>query len=140
MYDTSLHSTQRNVAISNGNNKANELFCGTRASLEDTVIAHLVALEILSKELLVSEKRRFLGPLIISSPSPLLNRSYTNKDANEARLYKSLQWSLPKQIYRVYDSSNAWQKLNISPLWNFERLVTDFEDGINLETIQNGLY
>ena len=140
MYDTSLHSTQRNVAISNGNNKANELFCGTRASLEDTVIAHLVALEILSKELLVSEKRRFLGPLIISSPSPLLNRSYTNKDANETRLYKSLQWSLPKQIDRVYDSSNAWQKLNISPLWNFERLVTDFEDGINLETIQNGLY
>ena len=66
--------------------------------------------------------------------------SYTKKDANETRLYKSLQWSLPKQIHRIYDSSNAWQELNIPPVWNFQRLVTDFEDGINLETIQNGLY
>ena len=139
-YDTNLHSTQRNVAISNGNNKANELFCGTRASLEDTVIAHLVALEKMSNEFLASEKRRLIGPIIISSLSPLLQKSCTTTDANQTKLYKSLQWALPKQICRIYDSTNAWQKLNISETWSFQRLVTEFEDGINLEVIKNGLY
>ena len=69
LYDTGAKPSERKVQKSNGNTKANEMLCGTRASLEDTVLAHLVALDRLKKEKEVSGENNKIGPLIISSIS-----------------------------------------------------------------------
>ena len=44
VFDTSANPSERSIKNPNGNVKANEMLCGLRASLEDTVMAHLVTL------------------------------------------------------------------------------------------------
>eukprot|EP00438_Fugacium_kawagutii_P013963 Skav202191 [mRNA] locus=scaffold191:1710:2990:- [translate_table: standard] len=133
-------------ALSNGNVKANELLCGTRASLEDMVMAHLLALVKLTLE------PQTLGPLIVSSPSPLLEtdllragdegKDTSTKDvfSNGAkRMYEALGWTFPA-LGRILDSRPTWQSLKWQPSWSFDRLVEDFEGGASLELIRDGAY
>ena len=140
VYDTGAKPLERKVQKSNGNTKANEMLCGTRASLEDTVLAHLVALDRLKKEKEVSGENNKIGPLIISSISPLLSNAFDDSIATNSHLYKSLGWSLPVHISRIYDSSNSWKVLEMSPKWNFERLMREYEEGTHIEVIQEGRY
>jgi nucleoside-diphosphate-sugar epimerase len=140
VFDTGAKPSERKVHKSNGNTKANEMLCGTRASLEDTVLAHLVALDRLKKEKEVSGENNKIGPLIISSISPLLSNSFDVSIASTSHLYKTLGWSLPVHISRIYDSSNSWKVLEISPQWSFKRLVREYEEGKHIEVILEGRY
>ena len=141
VYDTGVKPSERSILTTNGNVKANEILCGTRASLEDTVLAHLVALDRLSDEQKMTiGSNSIIGPLIISSISPLLCNSFDMSVAKDSRLYKECTWTHPNRVCRIYDSTNSWKRLNICPKWNFQRLVREFSQGTNVEIVQEGHY
>lgn len=141
-YDTSVDPSQRSSGLTNGNVKANELLCGTRASLEDMIMAHLLSLVKIG-----CESSHTLGPLIVSAPSPLLEKNGCSRCSeakllcsNEAkRMYEALGWTFP-HLGRVLDSRHTWQSLNWQPRWSFQQLVQDFESGTNLDLIRDGSY
>ena len=137
-YDTSVDPEDRSSKLSNGNVKANELLCGTRASLDDMIMAHLIALV----KIATAEKREVLGPLIVSAPSPLLVHENLESEFFIAAksMYQALGWSFPQHIGRILDSRETWQSLSWQPTWDFGSLVSDFSTGANLETIRNGSY
>ena len=141
LYDTGAKPSSRNVQNSNGNTKANEMLVGRRASLEDVIMSHLVALDTLSKTKTSLNGNVIIGPLIISSISPLLKSSLENFIAPYRQLYESLDWSFPDHISRVYDSTNSWKVLSYTPKWDFARLWEDYKKGQNLkENIELGRY
>ena len=141
-FNTAIGQSGRGVqSLSNGNFKANEILCGTRASLEDTVIAHLVALKKLgTDEKNSADCKSVIGPLIISAISPLLSNSFDVSLIKDSSLYKKCLWTPPSSTSRIYDSINSWKQLHICPKWNLHRLLTDYEQKINVEIIQNGYY
>jgi len=130
-YDTGVKTLCRNIQKTNGNVKANEILCGTRASLEDTVIAHLIALTRMTKAKSIPHENKLIGPLIISAISPLLTDTFDVSVVSNGQLYTSRGWSLPEQISRVYDSTNSWKILNYTPKWDFKRLM-EHEDVMNI--------
>jgi len=71
-------------------------------------------------------KNTVIGPLIISSISPLLRNSLQNFIAPYNNLYESLGWSLPDHISRIYDSTDSWAELNYTPKWDFIRLFNNY--------------
>ena len=140
VYDTGADPASRSIQKTNGNVKANEMLCGTRASLEDMIISHLVALERLTRNETKLEGNRVIGPLIISSISPFLNTSFDISIASNSQPYQKLGWSLPDRITRIYDSRNTWKILDYTPKWDFMRLVKYYDNGDNLMNIQEGRY
>ena len=141
VFDTGAKASTRIVQKTNGNIKANEMLCGTRATLEDMIISHLVALDRLSKNKTNLKRNTIIGPLIISSISPLLTKSLENFIAPYSNFYESLGWSLPDHISRIYDSTNSWKALNYTPKWDFIRLFNDFNhDPISKVVIKDGHY
>ena len=140
MFDTGIDPSSRNIQKTNGNTKANEMLCGTRASLEDTVLSHLIAIDRLSKNNTICPGNEKLGPLIISSISPLLSNSFDISIASKSQLYKDLDWSPPDCVSRIYDSTNSWKILNCTPKWDFMRLIREYEEEKKVMDIQNGHY
>jgi len=135
-----MDPSQRSSRLTNGNVKANELLCGTRASLEDMIMAHLLSLVKIAE----CESTHTLGPLIVSAPSPLVEKNRCSEAkllcSDEAkRMYEALGWTFP-HLGRVLDSRHTWQSLNWQPRWSFEQLVQDFEGGANLDLIRDGSY
>ena len=139
-FDTVAKPSDRNKKGCNGNTKANEMLKGVRSSLEDMVMAHLVALVRISTNTENLHKIQKIGPLIVSSISPLLYNAFSTSLATASNLYKTLVWSLPDNIRRVYDSRGTWEVLDWSPRWDFERLIIDFDERKNVEIIKEGRY
>lgn len=139
-YDTSVDKTHRSSAGSNGNIKANELLAGTRASLEDMIMAHLLALAHLANA--PTTHREILGPLLVSAASPLLQDESCVPDPTDAvrRLYVNLGWSLPERFGKIIDSRETWKRLDWQPRWSMERLHSDIEKNVNRELIESGCY
>ena len=145
-----MEASQRSSKMSNGNVKANELLYGTRCSLDDMIMAHLLSLVKIGC-VDASSGRQVLGPLIISAPSPMLpllegqigELSGWEETLPEAyrRMYAAFGWSFPEKISgRILDSRPTWQCLNWKPRWDFQRLVQDFQDDVHLDFIQDGIY
>jgi len=146
----------RSVLKSNGNVKANEVLLGTRASLDDIVLAHLVALVVvyrtkvaaIDKEAVLGNDvakapRTLIGPLMISAVSPLVDGSSSDVDlclAEKTYFYKSLSWSMPTRISRLYDSRDTWEVLGLSPRWDFDELKRKLDDPLRRDVIIDGLY
>lgn len=156
-YDTSVEASQRSSKLSNGNVKANELLYGTRCSLDDMIMAHLLSLVKIGC-VDASSGRQVLGPLIVSAPSPMLpllegqmgemsdisGSSEESLPEAASRMYAAFGWSFPesfgRKTGRILDSRPTWQCLNWKPTWDFQRLVQDFQDDIHLDIIQEGIY
>lgn len=155
-YDTSVEASQRSSKLSNGNVKANELLYGTRCSLDDMIMAHLLSLVKIGC-VDASSGRQVLGPLIVSAPSPMLpllegqmgamsdKSGWSEETLPEARrMYAAFGWSFPesfgRKTGRILDSRPTWQCLNWKATWDFQRLVQDFQDDIHLDIIQEGIY
>ena len=122
------------------------MLCGTRASLEDMVLSHLVAVDRLKNKTSLTGNV-VIGPLIISSVSPLLNNSDCSiavdsgvSIAAKSQLYKGFGWSLPDRISRIYDSTNSWKTLGFTPKWDFNRLIKEYNTEENAVNIQYGRY
>ena len=146
VYDTGADPSSRKIKKTNGNTKANEMLCGTRASLEDMVLSHLVAVDRLKNKTSLTGNV-VIGPLIISSVSPLLNNSDCSiavdsgvSIAAKSQLYKGFGWSLPDRISRIYDSTNSWKTLGFTPKWDFHRLIKEYNTEENAANIQYGRY
>jgi len=152
-YDTSVEASQRSSKLSNGNVKANELLYGTRCSLDDMIMAHLLSLVKIGC-VDASSGRQVLGPLIVSAPSPMLpllegqmgdmsDISWEETLPEARRMYAAFGWSFPENFGRsgrILDSRPTWQCLNWKPAWDFQRLVQDFQDDIHLDIIHEGMY
>ncbi|CAE7390765.1 unnamed protein product, partial [Symbiodinium sp. CCMP2456] len=137
-YDTSVDKTHRSSAGSNGNIKANELLAGTRASLEDMIMAHLLALAHLANAPITH--REILGPLVVSAACPLLQGESCVPEPTDAvrRLYKNLGWTLPERFGKIIDSRETWKRLAWQPRWSIGRLLSDIDKNVNRELIESG--
>ena len=111
-----------------GNVSANEMLRGTRIALEDLIHAHLVALAKLYKPGSVCG-RVLVGPLLLSSISPLLSSMEYVAAAKKSVMYQDLHWRIPAMnTGRLYDSRPCWKCLDIVPEWDFECLCRRWEE------------
>ena len=135
-FDTATN-TAKSIEVSNGNAKANEIIYGTRASLEDVILSHLIALDKISGREMCNE---VIGPLIISSISPLLSSPTDVSFVTNSKLFKTLGWSFPERVSRIYDSTSSWKALNFTPKWDFNRLSVEYFNCDCTQMILDGLY
>ncbi|CAK0850877.1 unnamed protein product [Prorocentrum cordatum] len=148
-YDTSAAPEDRAANDPDGRVKALELLCGTRASLEDVLIAHVAALSRVCGTWSTSTQpapvQAVRGPLIVSAISPLVDiaaQGVCTSSVEGARdMYESLGWALPdKRCGRVLDSRKTWEALELTPKWNFERLVKAWRSARDGAAIKSGQY
>jgi len=57
-----------------------------------------------------------------------------------SKLFKTLGWSFPERVPRIYDSASSWKALNFTPKWDFNRLSVEYFNGDCTQVIQDGLY
>ena len=131
-------------SCSNANNKVNELL-GRRAALVDIVGAHLRAMVRAQSMRLVQMRtdKEICPPIfLLAAPWPIepevtppLAADVTDliarmfPDAEE--LFRSVGWTLPTAITRVYDVSTTWSEggLGWEPVWTFQSALAALQRG-----------
>lgn len=122
-------ATRREYA--HGNVKANELLF-RRVEIEDVVQAHLCALEMAPHigfdRFIVSATTPFqpddVAELRRDAPAVLRRRV-----PGFERVYRKMGWQMFPGIDRVYDNARARGLLGWRPRYDFQRLVTDLQEG-----------